>query len=44
MKIEKKKKASNYLSIRDSRKIIRYNIKKMRYYEAQKRKKRDKSE
>ena len=44
MKIEKKKKTSNYLSIRDSRKIIRYNIKKMRYYEAQKRKKRDKSE
>lgn len=44
MKIEKKKKASNYLSIRDSRKIIKYNIKKMRYYEAQKRKKRDKSE
>ncbi len=44
MKIERKKKASNYLSIRDSRKIIRYNIKKMRYYEAQKRKKRDKSE
>ncbi len=44
MKNEKKKQSSNYLSIRDSRKIIRYNIKKMRYYEAQKRKKRDKSE
>ncbi len=44
MKNEKKKQSSNYLSILDSRKIIRYNIKKMRYYEAQKRKKRDKSE
>ena len=44
MEKEIKKKSSNYLSIRDSRKIIRYNIKQMRFYEAQKRKKRDKSE
>lgn len=40
----KEKKSSNYLSIRDSRKIIRYNLKQMRFYEAQKRKKRDISE
>lgn len=39
-----KKKTSNYLSIRDSRKIIKYNVKQMRFYEAQKRKKRDVSE
>ncbi len=39
-----KKKASNYLSIRDSRRIIKYNVQQMRYYEAQKRKKRDVSE
>ncbi len=44
MEKEIKKKSSNYLSIRDSRKIIRYNIKQMRFYEAQKRKKREKSE
>lgn len=39
-----KKKSSNYLSIRDSRRIIKYNVQQMRYYEAQKRKKRDVSE
>lgn len=41
---KKEKKPSNYLSIRDSRKIIRYNVKQMRYYEAQKRKKRSEDE
>lgn len=44
MKKTERKKSSNYLSISDSRKIIRYNIKQMRFYESQKRKKRDKSE
>ena len=44
MKLVKNKKSSNYLSISDSRKIIRYNVKQMRYYEAQKRKKRELSE
>ncbi len=39
-----KKKTSNYLSIRDSRRIIKYNVKQMRFYEAQKRKNRDVSE
>ena len=36
----REKKASNYISIRESRKIIKYNIKQMRYYEALKRRKR----
>lgn len=40
----KKNKASNYLSIRDSRRIIKHNVKQMRFYEAQKRKNRDASE
>ncbi len=31
------KKEGNYISIRESRKIIRYNNRQMRYYEAQKR-------
>ncbi len=35
----KEKKASNYISIRESRKIIKYNIKMMRYYEKLKRRK-----
>lgn len=35
----KKKKASNYISIRESRKIIKYNIKMMKYYEKLKRRK-----
>lgn len=39
-----KKKTSNYLSVRDSRRIIKYNVKQMRFYEAQKRKNRDVSE
>lgn len=38
------KKNKNYISIRDSRKIIKYNIKQMRYYEGLKRKKLEPSE
>ncbi len=34
------KKSSNYLSIKESRQILKYNNERMRYYEAQKRKKR----
>lgn len=34
------KKTSNYLSIKESRRILKYNNARMRYYEAQKRKKR----
>ena len=41
---KKNKKPSDYLSIRDSRKIIRYNLKQMRRYEAEKRKKRTEEE
>ncbi|MDE7463420.1 MAG: ABC transporter ATP-binding protein, partial [Clostridiales bacterium] len=40
----KEKKASNYISIRESRKIIKYNIKQMRYYEKLKRRKLSESE
>ena len=39
-----KKKYSNYISLSESRKIIRYNVKQMRHYEALKRKKRNPSE
>ncbi len=38
------KKNSNYISIKDSRKILRYNNRQMRYYEKQKKRKRDVSE
>ncbi len=38
------KKYSNYISMRESRKIIRYNFKQMKYYEKLKRQKRDLSE
>ena len=38
------KKNSNYISIKESRAILKYNIKQMKYYEAQKMKKRDESE
>lgn len=38
------KKNTNYISIRDSRKIIKYNIKQMKYYESLKRRKLDPSE
>lgn len=40
----KKKKNSNYISLRESRKIIRYNVKQMRYYEKLKRRKRSPEE
>lgn len=42
--MSEKKKNKNYISIRDSRKIIKYNIKQMRYYESLKRKKLEPSE
>ncbi len=35
----KPKKNTNYISLKESRKIIKYNVKQMRYYEAQKRRK-----
>ena len=38
------KKNSNYLTIKESRKIISYNIKQMKYYENLKNKKLDVSE
>lgn len=38
------KKTSNYISIKESRAIIKYNIKQMKYYENLKRQKRDESE
>ena len=38
------KKNSNYLTIKESRKIISYNIKQMKYYESLKKKKMDVSE
>jgi len=40
----KAKKDSNYISLRESRKIIKYNVKQMKYYEALKRRKLDVSE
>lgn len=42
--MSEKKKNKNYISIRDSRKIIKYNIKQMRYYESLKRKTLEPSE
>lgn len=41
---KKTKKISNYISIKESRAIIKYNIKQMKYYENLKRQKRDESE
>ena len=41
---KKTKKTSNYISIKESRAIIKYNIKQMKYYENLKRQKRDESE
>ena len=38
------KKKTNYISIKESRAILKYNIKQMKYYEAQKLKKREASE
>lgn len=42
-KNKSEKKDSGYLSIKESRKILKYNIKMMRYYEKEKRKKVDSS-
>ena len=39
-----KKKKGNYLTIKESRQIIKYNIKQMKYYEDLKKKKKDPSE
>ncbi len=36
-----KKKENNYISIKESRKIIKYNNRQMRFYEAQKRRKKE---
>ena len=38
------KKNSNYLSNKESKKISRYNIQQMRYYEKEKKRKKDPSE
>lgn len=40
----KKQKNTNYISLKESRAIIKYNMKQMKHYEALKRKKRDVSE
>ena len=40
----KKEKNNDYLTIKESREIIKYNIRQMKYYEAQKRIKRSESE
>ena len=39
-----KKKKGNYLTIKESRKIIQYNVKQMKYYESLKKKKMEPSE
>ena len=39
-----KKKNSNYLTLKESRKIIKYNVQQMKYYEALKKKKKQPSE
>ncbi len=41
--MNKKNKNKNYLSLKESRKILKYNIKQMRYYERLKKKKVDQS-
>ncbi len=41
---DKKKKDSGYLTIKESREIIKYNIRQMKYYEAQKRRKLSEAE
>ena len=38
---ENTKKNSNYISIKESRKILKYNIQQMKYYEKLKQQKRD---
>lgn len=39
-----KKKNSNYLSNKESKQIARYNVEQMRYYEKEKKRKKDSSE
>lgn len=41
---DKQKKNSGYLTIKESREIIKYNIRQMKYYEAQKRRKLSEAE
>ena len=41
---EKKKNKADYISLKDSRKIIKYNMKQMKFYEARKRRKVDPKE
>lgn len=43
MNWKRKKKNSGYLSLKESRRIIRYNVRQMRYYENLKKKKVDES-
>ena len=38
------KKNSNYLSNKESKQIVRYNVEQMRYYEKEKKRKKDPSE
>jgi len=38
---DKQKKTNDYMTLKESRKIIRYNVRQMRFYEKQKRKKID---
>ena len=40
----KRKKDTNYITLKESRRIIKYNIKQMKYYEGLKRRKLDKSQ
>ena len=42
--IKKEKKKSDYLTIKESRAIIKHNVRQMKYYEALKRRKLDESE
>ena len=42
--MNKDKKNTNYISLRESRQIIKYNLKQMKYYEKLKRRKKDPSE
>lgn len=41
---DKQKKSNDYMTLKESRKIIRYNVRQMRFYEKQKRKKTDASD
>ena len=41
---DKQKNSNDYMTLKESRKIIRYNVRQMRFYEKQKRKKTDASD